>query len=206
MVSRFTAARLSPAERLSPAARFTPAATTACRWSARAALIAACLWLFGCAAVPQVAVDYDPQADFSRLQTYYLLDPLATGPVAPLELKRARQAVEQQLQYRYRPADSAAAADFLVRVQLQGSERVAVYEDRFSLYGGHGPWGFGWQVPLNVRQYRQVHLVIDALSAQKAPLWRGSVRSAAMGARSPQEQQQRLASEAALILSRFPPY
>jgi hypothetical protein len=153
-----------------------------------------------------VAVDYDTQANFSRLQTYYLLDPLASGPVAPLELKRARQAVEGQLQLRYRPAASADEADFLVRVQLQGTERVAVYEDRFGVYGGHGPWGFGWQVPLNVRQYRQVYLVIDALSPEQAPLWRGSLPSRAMGARSPEEQQQRLYNEAALILNRFPPY
>ncbi|KUJ83629.1 DUF4136 domain-containing protein [Microbulbifer flavimaris] len=184
-----------------------PAAGTS--WSPRTALAllaAACLWLAGCASAPPVAVDYDPQANFSRLQTYYLLDPLASGPVAPLELKRARQAVEGQLQLRYRPAASADAADFLVRVQLQGTERVAVYEDRFGVYGGHGPLGFGWQVPLNVRQYRQVHLVIDALSPEQVPLWRGSIPSRAMGARSPEEQQQRLYNEAALILNRFPPY
>ncbi|WP_237067555.1 DUF4136 domain-containing protein [Microbulbifer guangxiensis] len=153
-----------------------------------------------------MALDYDPQADFSRLQTYFLLDPLASGPVAPLELKRARQAVERQLQLRYRPAASAGDADFLIRVQLQGAERVVVHEDRLGLYGGRGPWGFGWQVPLNVRQYRQVYLVIDALSPDKAPLWRASLPSAAMGARSPEEQQLRLGSEAALLLNRFPPY
>ncbi len=169
-------------------------------------LFAACLWLAGCASAPPVALDYDPQADFSRLQTYFLLDPLASGPVAPLELKRARQAVERQLQLRYRPAASAGDADFLIRVQLQGAERVVVHEDRLGLYGGRGPWGFGWQVPLNVRQYRQVYLVIDALSPDKAPLWRASLPSAAMGARSPEEQQLRLGSEAALLLNRFPPY
>ncbi|WP_158514525.1 DUF4136 domain-containing protein [Microbulbifer aggregans] len=172
----------------------------------RAALIAACLWMVGCATAPPVAVDYDPQADFSRLQTYFLLDPLGTGPVAPLELKRARQAVEGQLRLRYRPAASAGDADFLVRVQLQGAERVAVYEDRFGIYGGHGPWGFGWQVPLNVRQYRQVYFVIDALTPDQAPLWRGSIPSGAMGARSPEDQQQRLHNEAARLLNRFPPY
>ena len=162
-------------------------------------------WLGGCASSPPVAVDYDPQADFSRMESYYLLDPLASGPVAPLELKRAGQALDGLLRMRFRPASDPAEADFLVRVQLQGSERVAVYEDRLGLYGGGGYWGFGWQVPLNVREYRQTILVVDMLSPTKEPLWRGSLLSRAQGAGSPEQQQQRLREEAALILNRFPP-
>lgn len=163
------------------------------------------LWLGGCATAPQVAVDYDPQADFSRLQSYYLLDPLANGPVSPLELKRAGQALDGLLRMRFSPSPSPDEADFLVRVQLQASERVAVYEDRLGLYGGSRYWGLGWQVPLNVREYRQTVLVVDMLSPSNAPLWRGSLLSGAQGAGSPEQQQQRLREEAALILNRFPP-
>ena len=163
------------------------------------------LWLGGCASSPPVAVDYDPQADFSRLQSYYLLDPLANGPVSPLELKRAGQAVDGLLRMRFSPAASPEEADFLVRVQLQASQRVAVYEDTLGLYGGSRYWGLGWQVPLNVREYRQTILVVDMLSPTNAPLWRGSLPSGAQGAGSPEQQQQRLREEAALILNRFPP-
>lgn len=172
------------------------------------ALIAAALtlWLAACASAPPVAVDYDLQADFHGLETFYLLDALASGPVAPLELKRAQQATDSMLHMRFRPAANAESADFLVRVQLLASERVAVYEDSLGLYGGHRGWGFGWQVPLDVRYYRESMLVIDVLSPDRSPLWRGSLPSSAGRYRDPLQQQQQLQQEAAQILNRFPPH
>ncbi|MFI2812965.1 MULTISPECIES: DUF4136 domain-containing protein [unclassified Microbulbifer] len=163
------------------------------------------LVLGGCAAAPQVAVDYDPQADFAGMRTYYLLDPVATGPVTPLEIKRARQAVEGILQNRYRAVDNTDDADFLVQVQFQAVEKVAVYEDSFGLYGGYRYWGFGWRSPVEVRQYRQDTLVVDILSPESSPLWRGSMPSSAGRYQDPAQRQQRLREEAALLLNRFPP-
>ncbi|WP_323846661.1 DUF4136 domain-containing protein [Microbulbifer magnicolonia] len=164
------------------------------------------LLLAGCATVPPVAVDYDPQADFAGLRTYYLLEPLATGPVSPLEIKRARQALDALLRMRYQPAQSADSADFLVRLQLNSVEKVAVYEDSYALYGGYRYWGFGWRAPLEVRQYRENFLVLDVLSPQSSPLWRASTPSAAARYADPAQSQQRLSEELALMLNRFPPY
>ncbi|WP_159436024.1 DUF4136 domain-containing protein [Microbulbifer donghaiensis] len=156
--------------------------------------------------MPPIAVDYDPQADFTSLQTYYLLDPLATGPVSPLEIKRATQALEGLLRMRYQPAQSADSADFLVRLQLNSVEKVAVYDDSFALYGGYHYWGFGWRAPLEVRPYRENYLVLDVLSPQSSPLWRASTPSAAARHADPAQSQQQLREELALMLNRFPPY
>ncbi|MFD1217368.1 MULTISPECIES: DUF4136 domain-containing protein [Microbulbifer] len=173
----------------------------------RGACIAALgLWLAGCAASNPVAVDYDPAFKFANLRSYYMLDPLASGPVSPFEIKRARQAIDNQLRGRYTPAESRDQADFLVRVQLMSSDKVAVYEDPFSLYGGYGYFGLGWRAPLRVREYTQSTLVVDVSSADDAPLWRGSLPSKAAGFDDPRRQLQRFNEEAALIIGRFPPY
>lgn len=163
------------------------------------------LILVGCATAPPVALDYDPQADFSRLRTYYLLDPLATGPVSPLEIKRTRQAADEMLRMRFQPAASAESADFLVRVQLVSAEKVAVYDDSLALYGGYRYWGFGWRAPLRVRTYRQDTLVMDILSPDNSPLWHARTPSAAARQADPAQSQQRLREEIALMLNRFPP-
>lgn len=164
------------------------------------------LWLGGCATPNPVAVDYDPAFKFTTLRSYYLLDPLASGQVSPFEIKRASQAVDNQLRGRYSKAESREAADFLVRVQLLKSDKIAVYENPYSLYGGYGYFGIGWRPPLRVRQYRESTLVVDMLSPDNAPLWRGSLPSVAAGYEDPVYQQQRFAEEAALIIGRFPPY
>ena len=164
------------------------------------------LWLGGCATPNPVAVDYDPAFKFTTLRSYYLLDPLASGQVSPFEIKRASQAIDNQLRGRYSKAESREAADFLVRVQLLKSDKIAVYENPYSLYGGYGYFGIGWRPPLRVRQYRESTLVVDMLSPDNAPLWRGSLPSVAAGYDDPVYQQQRFAEEAALIIGRFPPY
>lgn len=164
------------------------------------------LWLGGCATPNPVAVDYDPAFKFATLRSYYLLDPLASGQVSPFEIKRAQQAVDGQLQGRYQKVESREAADFLVRVQLLSSDKVAVYEDPFSIYGGYRYFGFGWRAPLRVREYRESNLIVDVLGPDNAPLWRGSLQSKAAGLGDPGVQQQRLNEEAAMILGRFPPY
>ncbi|MCW8126813.1 DUF4136 domain-containing protein [Microbulbifer halophilus] len=169
-------------------------------------LALAALLLASCAAgPPPVAVDYDPQAEFSGLRSYYLLDPLATGAFSPLDLKRARNAADSLLGMRFERAKDAASADFLVRLQLVSEEKVAVYEDSFGLYGGYHSWGFGWRAPLQVRQYRRDILVLDILSPDKSPLWRASVPSGAGRHDDPVRRQQRLREDLALLLNRFPP-
>ncbi|QIL91239.1 DUF4136 domain-containing protein [Microbulbifer sp. SH-1] len=162
--------------------------------------------LGGCAAPNPVAVDYDPGFKFANLRSYHLLDTLANGPVSPFESKRASQAVDEMLRGTYTPAASRDAADFLVRVQLFSADKVAVYEDPFSIYGGYRYFGFGWRAPLRVREYRENTLIIDVLSPEEAPLWRGSMPSTATRYESPEQQMFRLREEAAMILARFPPY
>ncbi|WP_043319367.1 DUF4136 domain-containing protein [Microbulbifer sp. HZ11] len=166
----------------------------------------AALLLAGCAAPNPVAVDYDPTYKFANLRSYYLLDTLANGPVSPFESKRASQAVDDILKGSYQPAASREQADFLVRVQLFSADKVAVYEDPFSIYGGYRYFGFGWRAPLRVREYRESSLIVDVLSPDEAPLWRGSMPSVAGRYDAPEQQLFQLRQEASQILARFPPY
>ncbi|MCK7596375.1 DUF4136 domain-containing protein [Microbulbifer sp. CAU 1566] len=164
------------------------------------------LGLTGCTTPNPVAVDYDPSFKFANLRSYYLLDTLANGPVSPFESKRASQAVDDILKGSYQPAASRDQADFLVRVQLFSTDKVAVYDDPFSIYGGYRYFGFGWRAPLRVREYRESTLIVDVLSPEEAPLWRGSMPTVAGRYESPDQQLLQLREEAALILARFPPY
>ena len=164
------------------------------------------LWLGGCASPGPVSVDYDPGFKFANLRSYYMADPLASGKVSPFEIKRASQAIDNQLRGRYRRADSREQADFLVRVQLLSSDKLAVYDNPVSLYGGYGYFGFGWRPPLRVREYTDSTLVVDMQGPDDAPLWRGTLRSDAVGIDDPVRQQQGFDGEAALIIGRFPPY
>ncbi|AMX03515.1 DUF4136 domain-containing protein [Microbulbifer thermotolerans] len=171
----------------------------------RSGILALVVLLASCASAPPVAVDYDPQADFSNLHSYYLLDPLATGPVSPLEIKRMKRAADDILRQRYMAADNAESADFLVRVQLHSVDKVAVYDDTLAFYGGYRYWGFGWRAPLHVREYRENTLVMDVLSPDNSPLWSGSLRSTAARYDDPVQRQQQLREEMAQLLGRFPP-
>lgn len=164
------------------------------------------LGLGGCASPNPVAVDYDPSFKFANLRSYYLMDTLANGPVSPFESKRASQAVNDVLKGSYRQVETREEADFLVRVQLFSSDKVAVYEDPFSIYGGYRYFGFGWRAPLRVREYRESSLIVDVLSPEEAPLWRGSMPSVAGRHDAPEQQLFRLREEAGMILARFPPY
>lgn len=162
--------------------------------------------LGGCVSSSPVAVDYDPTFKFAKLRSYYLLDTQANGPVSPFESKRADQAVEDAFNSRYQPAASSEEADFLVRVQLFSTDKVAVYEDPFNIYAGYRYFGFGWRAPVRVREYRETSLIVDVLSPEQAPLWRGSMPSKAGRFEAPEQQLLRLREEANLILARFPPY
>lgn len=167
-------------------------------------LVLLSLLLGACASTSPVAVDYQPGANFLSMHSYFLEDPAAAGPVSPIEISNAAQAVDNQLRGRYRRVDSPEQADFLVRVQLLAVERAAVYED-VGFYGGYRYWGLGWRAPLNVRYYRESTLVVDVADPDNAPLWRGSMISSASRYREPERRHQRLREEAALILNRFPP-
>lgn len=176
-----------------------------CRYLSIAFALSVLLWIGGCANTKPVAVDYDPQADLTHLETFYLLEPLADELVSPLEMKRANQAVDETLRRRYLVADSAASADFLVQVQLRVVERTTLQQDPMVVYGGYSRWNYwGFGAPLRSHKYRESTLIVDILSPSRSPLWRGSLVMKP-GKRKPEEAYQLLREEAAQILNRFPP-
>lgn len=164
------------------------------------------LTLSGCTQI-RVRSDFDPQTDFSKLQTYGWLPDLqaTTDPRLDSKLldRRVREAVDRQLAAKgYRKVDDDTA-----------SFRVAyhVYLQRQSqtVHEPVGPYTYRWwggMGPTYTYQYDEGTLLVDVIDPQTNVLtWRGSATAIVDPRASVQERGERIDRAVASLLEKFPP-
>lgn len=168
--------------------------------------------LGGCSGV-QVSHDYDPGADFRRLRTYALQDPVPEESrdyreTSPLLHKRIKRAITVELRQRgYRPAE---AADFYVSYSYTRERQVeSTPHSPFLLLDGGRAYRYsavGVHYGTEIRQYDIGVLVIDIYDSRTDTLiWRG--RGSQVDSRhvAPERLTEKVNEMVSQILSQFPP-
>jgi len=155
-----------------------------------AASLAPMLLAPGCQSPIKTSYDLDPEADFSRYQTFAWVsqEPLiksAQGQttnayISPLEDKRIRRAVNREMVARgYQEVDDPSHADLVVSFTVGREEKTRVYDSPSSgslYYGGYGYGYGGWYggSQVRVQQYTEGTLAIEFFDRQtRQAVWVG---------------------------------
>ena len=169
------------------------------------------LALSGCETL-RVGSDYDRAANFANYHSFTWLPREDYGSSNPLVVERARDAIKAGLEQKgYTYTGDAAAADFAVDFTIGAHERTdihaypAVYAGDWYWYGPHW-WGYPyWGSGLDVHQYREGVLAIDAFDAKThRPVWHGWAKKA-LTRRDMEQSGQSIREAADAVLGKFPP-
>jgi hypothetical protein len=170
--------------------------------------------LAACASGPQV--DFDPQADFSRLTTYSWAPPPQGGAdargVSALMDERIRASVDEQLQargLRLLPENADLRVSYVFLTQpsrVTRSPSASVGVGTSSRGSGVGV-GIGIGIPIGGgREREEGTLILDLVDAQTDRLvWRGSLDRRIAPSDDPEQTRRRVAEAVAELLSEFPP-
>lgn len=178
--------------------------------TAAVALLA--LLLAACATGPRVSIDSDPQADFSRYQSFAFFEPLAleTRGYSTLLSERLRDEARRQMEsrgFRYDPA----APDLRVNLNAFVEERT----DIVSVPDVDWGWYYSYRarayvaVPIHgyraqAVRYREGTINVDLVDASaKRLVWEGVAVGSAAG-RTPAERRERAVASVAKIFEAFP--
>ena len=184
-------------------------------------LILATAGLGGCSPI-DVAVDYDPKADFSKIRTWaWFQEPAGGSPsdhappeVDPLTLQRSRKALEEVLSAKGFSMARPEEADVLIAVHSAIERRVT--------YGPSYGWGWGWGWgpgyswgpywdgtwgPPSVYVYHEAAIIVDVLEQKPSQrlIWRGVARRTIDRGLTPEEREQRVREAIHELLAGFPP-
>lgn len=140
-----------------------------------------------CASPIKTAHDSDPEADFSRYESYaWIQDGPLIGPgtgrgglayISPIDDQRIRAAVEGELAARgYSKVASLEQADLGVSYAVGTEEKTSIREQPGSrvYYGGYGYGGWYWGSEVRVQQYTEGTLRIEFWDRRsKQAVWVG---------------------------------
>lgn len=174
------------------------------RWAAVAGTL-----LLSCAGF-QIRTDYDPEADFSRLRSWYWLPPAPGGdPRVKNDLveARVRAAVERVLGDRGYIEAPSGEGDFGIGYHAAIEGRIDVRTvDHFYGYGRRwGPYG-GVARETVVTQYDEGTLILDVVDSRTQRLvWRGSAQARVRDDLDPRERAERIQGAVEQMLAEFPP-
>jgi hypothetical protein len=173
-------------------------------WSAAAL---AAIALLACAS-QQLNVAYDPDEDFSALQSFAWF-PQETRMQAenaaryPKQYEAANRAIEKRLQEKGYSKAARGAADFLVLYHLSLERKLDTTTINAPYTGGTSEWEVHRTAPAEqVLEYAEGTLVIDVLDNRTRRLvWRGTARGRHDGVPQAAYVEQRVSE----VLDRFPP-
>ena len=152
-------------------------------------------------ALAGVTVDFDKEADFTKLQTFAWME--GTPAKNELNQKRIVAAIGKELGLKgLKPAEGAPSVFVVAHVSTD--EQVVMDSTSTGMYG-HSYWGGGWgTTSVNVRTIPVGTLVVDLLDgATKNLLWRG-VASDTMNP-APDKVEKKINQVVAKMFSKFPP-
>jgi hypothetical protein len=163
----------------------------------------------------RVSSDFDPNADFSSLNTYAWLpksesQPVSTQPEAPFVNQRIVAALERELAAKGYKKTEQGQPDFYVGYHVAVEQKMTTQMMDTS-YGY--PTGPGWYyrpTPYTSRsytyEYEEGTLAVDIADGQsKALVWRGLAQAELRKNFDPDKAEQRINEAVQRILEQFPP-
>ena len=175
-----------------------------------AALLALCALQLGCQSM-DIATDWDPAIDFSKLRTYDWMpdpDPADPGTTDSLTQDRVHRAVDRVLAERGYVRQQAGTPDFLVGYygSVETQVDVRTLNDYYGYRPGWGSWDYGGGSRTYAREYEQGTLILDISDPHTSKLmWRGSAQADVTGIETPEERDKIINEAVRRILERFPP-
>jgi hypothetical protein len=160
----------------------------------------------------RVGSDYDRTADFANYHSFTWLPRENYGVRNPLVVERARDAIQASLEQKgYTLASDPKSADFAVDFTIGAHERTdihtypAPYAGTWNWYGPHW-WGYPyWGTGIDVQQYREGVLAVDAFDAKShKPVWHGWAKKP-LTRRDMEQSGQSIREAADAVLAQFPP-
>ena len=176
-------------------AKFTRAMLGVCAMT----LLAACTSL-------QVRSDYDHSANFGNYHTFTLMKREHQGIRNPLVATRVEDDIVQELQRRgYTLAADPASADFVLDFTIGSQERTDI-SSYPSMYAGPWLWsGPYWGGTVDVRQYHEGTLGIDAFDSRThRPVWHGWATKE-LTQQDYEHPAEPISKAVSSVLGRFPP-
>lgn len=179
------------------------------------ALGAFALGASGCSSI-SVKADWDPQVDFTRLQTWRWADEsrTPTGNAAldtdGLLARRVMRSVEEVLATKGYVKTSTSEGDFEVAwfLTVEPKTQVTTINDYHGYGPGWGGWygaGYGGSTTV-VDSYNEGTLIIDVKDGKSGHLiWRGAGSARLRDKVDPDKAQQRAHDAVSQILAKFPP-
>lgn len=158
----------------------------------------------GCASVPQVQTDHDPQVDFSRYHSYRWIAPPDGAP--PLVAQRITAAVDTALGARGWTLREDGEVALAAHVATSQRQSVDTFYDSPSWagWGWRGGWGGMGMSHTQVRTYEVGTLVLDMFdSASKRAIWRGTASQTVPS--TPEKVNAAIPVAVEKILAGFPP-
>ncbi len=173
----------------------------------RTALFAVMLLLFaGCSSL-QVQNDYNPQYNFSRLESFAIVSPKRSS-VITLTQERLKSAIEEALLEKGYQMAPKQSADFLVVFHTDVTRMKEVVNDYESL--GLYPYDYGYWGPAYIPSryeytYDEAKIVIDMLDPKsKRVFWRGTATDLLHDFDTPQQRIAYIKGVVRKILAPFP--
>lgn len=171
---------------------------------------ACALTLTACSSV-KIQTDFDPQADFSRYETYDWMpqagDIRVSNNLTSNDLldSRIRRAVDAQLsEMGYRKTSSNPDFHVAYHVAIEGKLDVQTVNRHYGY--GYGWYGRVVTQDTYVREYEEGTFVLDIIDAGANQLaWRGAAQGEVRRNTDPEEREQRVREVVAMVLERFPP-
>ena len=161
------------------------------------ALFVGSAFLTGCNAI-SVNYDYDPEADFTKLNTYSWLAVSQELQINELIIKRVKNAVNRQLHNKgFKILQDKP--DFLIAMRIGKESKREVVDWGYSSRNWHGS-------RVDVYEYEEGTLILDFVDAGRNELiWQGSARAVVEPDITPQKRDKRINEAVAKILKNFPP-
>lgn len=171
-------------------------------------LLAAVVFVGGCASTPNIKTDYDPAANFSQYRTYGWVYTQTPAGMNPLVFQRIKDSIDRGLKTRF--TEAASNADFAVDFTIGRKDSVQVNDlGPVGPYGGlYRPWawggaGWGWS-NIDVQNVTSGTLVIDFYDTKtKKPIWHGIATKDVNPNKTPTQEEIDAAVDA--VLAKFPP-
>jgi len=179
-------------------------------------LLTATLFTLSACSTIEVSQDYDPKADFTKINSFeWLPAEKQTKPKAsdfekknPLIAKRIEAAIESELKLKGKTFKDSQA-DAFVTYHISSLQKIHSSPVTTSVGVGRG-WGagygsIGFQTSPDVRQYEEGQLLIDVLDKNGNLMWRGKATSPLEEHPTPEETTKHINEAVQKLMSQFPP-